>query len=348
MTIQHILFGQSLQLTKGPFKNNRTSPRFISDSSTDVRLMKKMAAERGPQIGQAGKNPGKKRLPLRSRLWAWTGFADKTLWEWLQLLGALAMLVALAIAGFWFTTSQEERQKKLETLRAKSQAALSFANLSETDLSGAGGVTKEMLDQQAKSLRSTTMPDGTIYPGRYATREFEPALSFGLSDSWGRGQFDPSESPDFLFIRGPEEVDLLLTNPLHVFDPSYPSEAKVFPAPENAEEWVSWFQRHPNLDTSMPVPASVGEVPGKQIDVTVTSTPENYPKEICGEQPCVPLYTLSDENRVLVYEGFKDRFVIVDVGAETVLIDVFAPADRFDEFLPKAQKVLDSVEWKGE
>jgi hypothetical protein len=46
-------------------------------------------------------------------------------------------------------------------------------------------------------------------------------------------------------------------------------------------------------------------------------------------------------------EGFKERFVIVDVEGETVVIDVAAPADKFDEFLPKAQKVLDSVEWKG-
>ena len=46
----------------------------------------------------------------------------------------------------------------------------------------------------------------------------------------------------------------------------------------------------------------------------------------------------------------KDRYVIVDVvRGETVLIDVGAPADEFDELLPKAQKVLlDSVEWKGE
>jgi hypothetical protein len=292
------------------------------------------------------REPGK-RPPLRSRLWARTGFKNKTLWEWLQLLGALAIPLVLAVAGFWFTTPQEDRQKKFETLRAKSQAALSFANLSEADLSGAGEVTKEMLDQQAKSLRGATMPDGTIYPGQYASREFEPALSFSLSDYWGWGQFDPSESPDFLFIRGPEEVDLLFTNPLHVFDPNYPSEAKELPAPENTEEWVSWFQRHPNLDTSKPVPASVGDASGKLIDVTVTSTPENYPKDLCGEQPCVALYTLSDQNGIEVYEGFKDRFVIVDVGGEAVLIDVFAPADRFDEFLPKAQKVLDSVKWKG-
>jgi hypothetical protein len=84
-----------------------------------------------------------------------------------------------------------------------------------------------------------------------------------------------------------------------------------------------------------------------RIDVTVTSTPENYPKNFCGGQPCVPLYALSGENGIIGYEGYKDRFVIVDVGNETVLIDAAAPTDNFDEFLPKAQKVLDSVEWKG-
>jgi hypothetical protein len=39
--------------------------------------------------------------------------------------------------------------------------------------------------------------------------------------------------------------------------------------------------------------------------------------------------------------------IIVDVGGETVVTDVVAPADKFDAFLPKAQEVLDSVEWKG-
>jgi hypothetical protein len=38
----------------------------------------------------------------------------------------------------------------------------------------------------------------------------------------------------------------------------------------------------------------------------------------------------------------------VDVQGQTVLIDVAAPEEKFDEFLPKAQKVLDTVEWKGE
>jgi hypothetical protein len=104
-----------------------------------------------------------------------------------------------------------------------------------------------------------------------------------------------------------------------------------------------------------------------RIDVTASSTPKNYPREICGEEPCVPLYSVGFswtfpgvpsggcvvsantqcKDLFVSSAGTKDRYVIVDVGGETVVTDVVAPADKFDAFLPKAQKVLDSVEWKG-
>ena len=83
-----------------------------------------------------------------------------------------------------------------------------------------------------------------------------------------------------------------------------------------------------------------------RIDVTAASTLENYPQDICGQKPCVPLYQTS-ELTIQSNERYKDRFVIVDVVGETVVIDVAAPADKFDAFSPKAQEVLDSVEWKG-
>jgi hypothetical protein len=81
--------------------------------------------------------------------------------------------------------------------------------------------------------------------------------------------------------------------------------------------------------------------------VMASSTPENYPRDICGRQPCVPLYPLGDKNGIVGYVDFKDRFIIVDVGGEMVLIDVTARADKFEDFLPKAQKMLDTVEWKS-
>jgi uncharacterized protein YjbI with pentapeptide repeats len=218
-------------------------------------------------------------------------------------------------------------------------ANLRGADLSRTDLSGAEGVTNEKLEQQAKTLNGATMPDGTVLPERYATKDFEPALSLSLS---GDGWQLHSETPDLLSFEGPDG-GLLFNSPLRVLDPSNPSEPKEVPAPENTDEWVSWFRTHPNLDTSKPVPVSVGGASGVRIDVTNTSPPESYPHWYCDKQPCVLLFP----SGVASFVGQRDRFVIVDVGGKTVVIDVGAPEDKFDEFVPKAQKVLDTVEWKG-
>jgi hypothetical protein len=49
---------------------------------------------------------------------------------------------------------------------------------------------------------------------------------------------------------------------------------------------------------------------------------------------------------IIASEGYKHRFIIVDVGGETVVILAAAPTDKFDEFLPKAQKVLHTVKWQ--
>jgi hypothetical protein len=64
-------------------------------------------------------------------------------------------------------------------------------------------------------------------------------------------------------------------------------------------EWLSWFQRHPNLETSKPVPVSVGGASGMQIDVTSSSTLETYPRDVCDSTPCVPLFTTSGGPTVL-------------------------------------------------
>jgi hypothetical protein len=78
-----------------------------------------------------------------------------------------------------------------------------------------------------------------------------------------------------------------------------------------------------------------------RVDVTAASIPENYPRDYCGAQPCVPLFP---EN--VSYGERKTRYVIVDVEGEPVVIDISAPADKFNEFLSEAQKVLDTVEWR--
>ena len=415
-------------------------------------------------------------------MWAWTGFADKTLWDWVQLLSSLAIPVVLAIAGFLFTTQQDESAREIEEQRAQDEALQAYldqmstlmldtnpdlrnsegdsevqtlarartatviqrldayrnwnvirflqeanltgdgqssisllaeadlqgarlegvdlstsdlsgtnligahlseawltqadlsgatlrradlrgadlrgadlkradlrgallaeADLREADLHRAEGVNKETLEQHPELLLGAKMPDGTVFE-RYATREFEPALSLRL-----RSKFDVQERPDMLFIEDPgDRAGLTFTSPVHVFDPSNPSELKEVAAPDNADGWASWFQKHPNLDTiSKPDLMSVGGKSGVRIDVT--STPENSSRDYCGRMLCVPLFPFED-GIVVSHGGSKDRFVIVDdVEGKTVVIHVSAPSGEFDKFISflEAWEVLDSVEWNG-
>ena len=49
-----------------------------------------------------------------------------------------------------------------------------------------------------------------------------------------------------------------------------------------------------------------------------------------------------------ITEKGKDRFAVLeDIQGETVVIIISAPVVKFDEYLPKAQKVLDTVKWEG-
>jgi uncharacterized protein YjbI with pentapeptide repeats len=65
-------------------------------------------------------------LALGGAWLGWTGFSDKKLWDWLQLLSALAIPVVLAAAGFWFTAQQDARQQKLAAQRAQDEALQTY------------------------------------------------------------------------------------------------------------------------------------------------------------------------------------------------------------------------------
>jgi hypothetical protein len=53
------------------------------------------------------------------------------------------------------------------------------------------------------------------------------------------------------------------------------------------------------------------------------------------------------KNDVLIQEDEKARVTFLDVEGETVTISINSPANVFDDFVPEAQKVLDSVKWRS-
>jgi uncharacterized protein YjbI with pentapeptide repeats len=62
----------------------------------------------------------------REARWKWTGFAGKTLWDWMQLLSALAIPAVIAIGTLWFTARQNATQRYIEDQRAQDAALQAY------------------------------------------------------------------------------------------------------------------------------------------------------------------------------------------------------------------------------
>ncbi len=202
---------------------------------------------------------------------------------------------------------------------------------------GEGGGDEQAKQQQAKPRK---LPEyGDLPPGKYVTDEFEPAFSFGVvGEGWvvggaeERGVFDMR-----LGVEGPV---ISFANEQKVFDPSKPRDLIAVSAPK---DMVAWLRRHPYLETEEPEPVSVGGDKGTRIDAVVA---DDVPTSECGDN-CLGLFMLSPDIFEVVYEKERERFVILeDVGGERVIIVAKTRAADFEGFLPKAQKVLDTVEWE--
>jgi hypothetical protein len=189
---------------------------------------------------------------------------------------------------------------------------------------------------------------GSLPPGRYFTEKFEPALSFEVGQGWAVAT--PEEPGLFGVVWRAPQAGLdpniyFIDPPSEVYSSRNPDEIAPVPAPEN---WVAWFRGHPYLQVDEPQPISVGGVEGQQIDMSVDLLPEEdyYHSVWCGGGSWVALWPLP-YGAWCVAEGTVDRIVILeDVGGKTVLIDIGATAGTVEEFIPRAQKVLDTVEWE--
>jgi hypothetical protein len=225
-----------------------------------------------------------------------------------------------------------EAQKVLDTVRFAAFPAGSAATKPK-DATAAG-----------ISPPQTISAEGPIAPGKYHSDGFEPAVSFTVDKGWlPYGE----ELPDALAMAlgNTRELERPSTfgffSPRRVTDQTDPDRNTNVPAPESVDGWVKWFQKHPNLTTEEPVPVTVGGVSGVRIDALVSSEPEE-------SQFPPAFWVLSNGVTMYDFVGVRSRTTILNVGGDTVLIDTSASSpDKFEELLPKAQKVLDTVEWKS-
>jgi hypothetical protein len=66
---------------------------------------------------------GSQKKTRRRKLWEWTKFGEKGLWDW---LGLLIIPIVLALGGFWLSQAQDERQRATEAHRAQATALQAY------------------------------------------------------------------------------------------------------------------------------------------------------------------------------------------------------------------------------
>jgi hypothetical protein len=78
--------------------------------------------------------------------------------------------------------------------------------------------------------------------------------------------------------------------------------------------------------------------------VVLEGLPEDYASH-CGTD-CVELFEQGSGHQVTQFGGDKTHYVVLeDVKGSTVTIDFGSFVTDFEEFLPEAKKVVESVKW---
>jgi hypothetical protein len=208
--------------------------------------------------------------------------------------------------------------------------------------SGAGSSGGGEHHQQAKAR---PLPEGKkpLPPGdEYHTEAFKPSFSFHVvGKGWRTPSSDLQEAPDRLILEQGKEVKGF-SNQLvfRIVHEVYDARSHKWVDVNSSEELLSWFQHHPNLKAGKPQPVTVGGAKGVEFDYAVAKdSPEPDPKS----------WRYSDGLTSNVDTGSYNRGIILDldVKGEPVSITIGCATSEFDEFLPKAKKVLDTVKWEG-
>src|SRR5215204_5436003 len=136
------------------------------------------------------------KLPRWKRLWRWTEFGEKSGWQYLDLLGTLAIPVVIALGTLWFTARQNVQQdlieeqraqqaQKIENQRAEAERSIQQQNAQDEALQAYLGqmssllLEKALLTSEAKSKVRTLARARTLTVlGRVTPSRKREVMSF--------------------------------------------------------------------------------------------------------------------------------------------------------------------------
>src|SRR5215213_10260625 len=188
-----------------------------------------------------------------------------------------------------------------------------------------GGASRGGEDQQARGRPLPKYEKASLPAGRYHTTEFEPSLSFRITgDDWRfegpSGALGDPEHPDYLFFQRVPAAEIAFFNLRKlkgVYKPGGPKgEIEPVPAPDEL----------------------VGGVKGVQFDVVVVNMQK-------GDR-CLSIFALSTGGPSDACDFHKVRYIVLE-DVKGVPVVIYYGDENFDEFVPVAENVLQSVEWTG-
>jgi hypothetical protein len=184
----------------------------------------------------------------------------------------------------------------------------------------------------------------------YETRAFEPQVT--LTVPAGKWETVARETPTSLGLglEAPpptQKATVTLVRPPKVFDPQRGGKSAT-DTEDPPPDFVEWLADHPRLRATSPRLAATGGLEGRQLDVTVTSTPASMPPG-CSAGPCLPLYVATPDGRPVVFaKGDRIRYVVLDGPNGQILAELYvSPGTRFKAVVPRLERALARMRFSG-
>jgi hypothetical protein len=243
-------------------------------------------------------------------------------------------VIELAVDGQRLAVIAEATADEFDAFMGEVEGVLSSIEL--TDGGGGGSAAGETL----------YLDPGPLQAGVYETPGYL-SVRLTLPEGW---ETSGSQNSWFdLFEQGAEETGTIAVwAPDVVFDPATKGEALQTTPPATApDDMLAWLREHPGLEvTGGPEPVSLGGLSGQQLEA-VTKAGNDWPDCPPGKS-CLALAPLPLGGAFGTYEGDLVRAYVLDGSESQVVVLVTATEAEFEQFLEKAEPILETFEFEPE
>lgn len=172
--------------------------------------------------------------------------------------------------------------------------------------------------------------------------QFQPAFSYQAPSEWMKFE----EGDDYYVLgAGTPDAIVMHSNPVLASDANDCEGLAVSGATSSVEAMSSGIANDPRLDSSDPVPVSIGGFDGLQIDIQLDSEWTGTCNFSDGK-PAALILTVADPPGPVfgLQASERARLILLDIGADAIAISIgAADGSAFDDLLPVAMPIVESL-----